>query len=421
MARIILPALHKSQVKAWERRSRFTALRCGRRWGKTVMLQTLAAQHAAMGRSVGIFAPNYKILSPVYREVEGTLRPMITEANRVAGEIHLKGGGGIDFWTLQNPHAGRSRKYHLVLVDEAAFAEEEMEYTWNNAIAPTLLDYKGHAWAMSTPHGIDDDNWFYRICTDRSLGWTEIHAPTAANPFLDAAEVESLKDRYPPLVYRQEYLAEFVDWKGEAFFSEDSLLENGEPVANVPRMDHVFAVMDTAMKDGVEHDGTAIIWCGKTSIPDERMFVFDWDVMRVEGATLESLLPSIYERLEGYATQYNARIGNAGIWIEDRASGTVLLQQARNKGIDVTALPEKLAMIGKEGRALDVSPYVWQGRVKLTPEAYGKQTRYRGIERNHLLSQVCGFRMGVRTEHQMDLLDAFCYAVAISMGNARGF
>jgi hypothetical protein len=33
-----------------------------------------------------------------------------------------------------------------------------------------------------------------------------------------------------PLVYQQEYLAEFVDWAGVAFIGREKLLENGQPV-----------------------------------------------------------------------------------------------------------------------------------------------------------------------------------------------
>ena len=32
------------------------------------------------------------------------------------------------------------------------------------------------------------------------------------------------------LIYQQEYLAEFVDWAGVAFFAREKLLEQGQPV-----------------------------------------------------------------------------------------------------------------------------------------------------------------------------------------------
>lgn len=61
-----------------------------------------------------------------------------------------------------------------------------------------------------------------------------------------------------PLVYAQEYLAEFVDWAGVGFFARDKLLDNGQPVPFPARCDCVFAVIDTASKTGTEHDATAV-------------------------------------------------------------------------------------------------------------------------------------------------------------------
>ena len=57
----------------------------------------------------------------------------------------------------------------------------------------------------------------------------------------------------PLLVYAQEYLAEFVDWMGVAFFSREKLLIDGS-VPYPQWCDIVFAVIDTASKTGTEND-----------------------------------------------------------------------------------------------------------------------------------------------------------------------
>ena len=44
------------------------------------------------------------------------------------------------------------------------------------------------------------------------------------------AYFDHLLKNTPPLVYQQEYLAEFVDWSGAAFFAREHLLVNGEPI-----------------------------------------------------------------------------------------------------------------------------------------------------------------------------------------------
>lgn len=418
---IALPTLHPAQVQAFSVRARFRAIRCGRRWGKTEMGSTIAEDAAIKGQFFGIFAPDYKILAETYTLIAEVLAPITITSSKVEGVIRLTGGGRIDFWTLNNPRAGRSRKYHGVLLDEVAFAGPDMMDIWTKAIRPSLLDFGGYAIAMSTPNGADEENFFWRICNEPEHGFVEYHAPTHTNPFLPASEVAKLQADNHPDVYRQEYLAEFVDWRGTAFFSLESFCLDGKPATLPERVDMVYATIDTALKDGLEHDGTGVVYWAKNTYDETRLYILDWDVLQIQGAFLEDWLPSVQARLEELATSCKARFGNAGPWIEDKGSGTVLIQQAIRHGIAAHAIDGELVAMGKEGRALNISGYVHRGQVKLTQYAFDKITNYRGQSKNHFLSQVCGFRMGTKTPHTLDLLDCFTEGVAIGLGNSEGF
>ncbi len=412
---------HPGQLEIWKRRSDRNVVRCGRRWGKTKLAESILTQYSAKGEYWGLFAPDYKILSETYRDLEMLLRPITEASSKTDGLIRLITGGRVDFWTLNNPKAGRSRRYHGVIVDEAAFAGADMAALWDKAIAPTLLDYEGVAWALSTPNGLDPENWFCQICTDKKLGWKEFHAPTSSNPHLSAAAVAKLKDQYPPLVYQQEYLAEFVDWSGSAFFSETSLLVDGKPVVPPTRCDTVYAVIDTAVKDTLEHDGTAVVYVAKDKRAEHALTILDWDVLQIEGYLLETWLPGVYMRLDELSKECGTRYGSAGSFIEDKSTGSVLIQHARNKGLQVEAIPADLTALGKDPRAISASPYVYRGDVKLSQYAYDKVKNYRGQTRNHLLSQVCGYRPGTKTPHGMDLLDCFTYGVMLGVGDSNGY
>jgi hypothetical protein len=78
--------------------------------------------------------------------------------------------------------------------------------------------------------------------------------------------------------------------------------------------------------------------------------------------------------------------------------------------------------MGKDERAISVSGYVYRGQVKYTDEAFHKTVIYKGKARNHLVEQVETFRVGDKdSKREDDLLDTFCYGIAISLGNASGF
>jgi hypothetical protein len=128
----------------------------------------------------------------------------------------------------------------------------------------------------------------------------------------------------------------------------------------------------------------------------------------------------VLARLVELANATRSRVGSAGAWIEDKASGMILLQQGVNRGWPVQAINSKLTSVGKSERAIDVSGYVYQAQVKISQHAWEKTTVYKETTRNHLTKQVFGFRVGQKDEDD-DLLDAFCSGVAIGLGNVSGF
>jgi hypothetical protein len=127
---------------------------------------------------------------------------------------------------------------------------------------------------------------------------------------------------------QQEYLAEFVDWAGVAFFGREKLLENGQPVRCPKSCDGVFAVIDTASKTGTDHDATAATFFALDGSRRAPLLILDWDIAQIEGALLETWLPMVFDRLEELSRLCSARHGSLGVWIQDKNSGTILLQQA---------------------------------------------------------------------------------------------
>jgi len=421
---IVFPAFHAAQAEIHRgiTANRRTVIRAGRRFGKTIMLETAAADWAIEGLKVGWFCPDYRRLRPSYSRILRTLRPLVTHDSKTEALIEVEGKGSIEFWSLADQDAGRSRDYDWVVLDEASLIAEGLRETFEQAIAPTLLDRRGRAVMAGTPKGIDPNNFFFAVCDDKELGWTEYHAPTRANPMLDAESVANLIKEYPPLVYQQEYLAEFVDWSGTAFFIRENLLLNGQPVRYPTVCDKVFATIDTATKTGKENDGTAVAYWARDSASPHPLTLLDWECQQISGDLLEHWLPNVFGRLQDLARQCRARQGSAGAWIEDKNSGSVLLQQCARRGLPAYPILSKLTSLGKEERCISVSGYLHRNLVKFSEHAFNKTTKYKQQSRNHMLTQVLNFRVGAKDNRaEDDLLDTFTYGVAISLGNAEGY
>lgn len=217
MTRIHIPPItfHSGQQAVITHPARFKVISAGRRFGKTLLaVEWLAlyddGRSAIEGASVAFFAPTYRLLADVWTDMERTLKPVTRKANRTEQRIELITGGKIDFWTLEDPDAGRGRKYHKIVIDEAAHARY-LKDAWEQAIAPTLMDFEGHAWFISTPKGL---NYFYELFQrgqDPAYpDWASFHMPTSTNPHIKPKEIEDMRQAYPELVFRQECLAEFV-------------------------------------------------------------------------------------------------------------------------------------------------------------------------------------------------------------------
>lgn len=238
----------------------------------------------------------------------------------------------------------------------------------------------------------------------------------------DPNYINRLKSSGPPWLVRAWLEGDWDAEAGESLFAEKNLLVDGLPVEFPHRVNEVYAVIDTALKDTVAHDGTAVVFFARRSLYRPiKLFILDWDVLAIQAALLETWLPSIHDRLEGYARTLSARRGNLGSWVEDKGSGTVLLQQARLKGYRAQAIDPKITQLGKEGRAFLISGKYYQNEIKITRPAFDKVSTWHGETRNHFPVEICGFRIGQRTPHQLDLLDCFTSGVAIGLVDRRAF
>lgn len=200
---------HANQQKIISEAKRFNVVCCGRRWGKSKLSVNLLCEPALEGHPTGYFTPTYKLLKETFNDCIKALGPVIVRKSDQQF-IELVTGGIIDFWSLDNPYAGRSRKYKRAIVDEGAFVKNLWE-AWTEAIRPTLTDLKGDAFFFSTPKGKNDFYKLFMRGKSGDHGWGSWQMSTYTNPYIDASEIDEAKQDLPELAFRQEYMAEFSE------------------------------------------------------------------------------------------------------------------------------------------------------------------------------------------------------------------
>jgi len=233
---IKLKKLHAGQQKIRKEARQYNVACMGRRWGKTVFgVDVLTDEGGVLdGYPCAWFAPTYMILLEVWKEVCEILEPLIQHKNKSEKRITLVTGGVIEFWSLEKPDAGRSRKYKRVIIDEAAMVKNLLE-CWERSISATTLDFAEEAqvWFFSTPRGFDDFRELWKRGqkvkgeVDQYPDWMSWKMPTSSNPHISKKYLEKRKRELPELVYSQEHLAEFVDFAG--LLINKDMLKYGRP------------------------------------------------------------------------------------------------------------------------------------------------------------------------------------------------
>ncbi|MDY6780419.1 MAG: terminase family protein [Halobacteria archaeon] len=130
-------------------------------------------------------------------------------------EIYFKNGSVISYRSADRPDSLDGAGVDFLVVDEAA---QTPELVWYQHLRPTLSDTQGEAVFISTPRG---KNWFHdwhaRGQSDDHPDVWSSQAASYENPYVPDTEIDDAASEIPDRVFKQEYLAIFVDESGGVF------------------------------------------------------------------------------------------------------------------------------------------------------------------------------------------------------------
>ena len=205
--------LHPNQEFIFRNRKRFNVIKSGRRFGKSALSINLLIESVLKGEYVGFWYPVYRDGLEVWTEVKNKLNDIISKKDESAKILRFINGAKVDFWSMEDPNSGRGRKYHRIIIDECEKALR-FEEAWTQAIAPTLTDFGGDAYFLSTPQF--GQTYFKKLCKNQDQKpdtWKTFVYSTYDNPHINREEIEMMRTILPPLVFDCEYMAADVDGK----------------------------------------------------------------------------------------------------------------------------------------------------------------------------------------------------------------
>jgi len=204
-----------SQAVIFKSMARFLSIDAGRRWGKTVTGLNWLFEGVCEDEGINWWiAPVYSQSRMAFRKFlsavkEGKVSWMLKNVSHTELRIDFINDGVMEFKSGDNPDSLRGEGLMRVVIDEAARVKREV---WEEIIRPAVSDTGGRVLFLSTPKG---KNWFFDIWTrgqdPLQPEYESWRSPTADNPFVLPADVEQARQSLPDDVFRQEYLAEFLD------------------------------------------------------------------------------------------------------------------------------------------------------------------------------------------------------------------
>lgn len=325
----------------------------GRRFGKTALGTWLLAKPALNGLPTAWFAPTYKTLEEVWSRVERTLAPVTRKRDTQQKRLELVTGGVIDFWTLDAPDPARGRAYASAIIDEAAMAAK-LRSLWEQSIRPTLTDYQGDAWFTSTPkpRAMHDGAAFFRELWERGQQgdgeWKSWRMPSITNPHLAPEEIEAARRELPELVFRQEYLAEFVDFEDGLVKREHLRYAPPPPLSEL----EIVVGVDLAISTKSTADWTCVATLGRHK--DGRVWILSVQRARAE-------FRGVLAMIQAEASRWKPRV----VGIEQvQYQAAVVQELARTTTLPIRGVhPDK----DKVTRFLPLAARFEQGLVYLAP------------------------------------------------------
>ena len=209
----------------------FTIVISGRQVGKTLLAQNQALYWALSKHNQQIMwvSPTSAQALKVFRALKAAVEnaPFFVKANAAADNVSLTfvNGSSISFKSARAEDNLRGPSIHYMIIDEAAFIKNRVVLE----ILFPMLNVKGKkCLIVTTPKG---KNWVHKHYQKGKLktpGYESFRYTYAANPKMNPEIIRIAKENLPEKIFRQEYLAEFVD--GSTIF------ENIDSVCILPKI-----------------------------------------------------------------------------------------------------------------------------------------------------------------------------------------
>ena len=218
---ITLYTPHKNQEKIHQSilndPYKYYVLNIGRQFGKSLLAinQILFWGIKRPNSKIAWISPIYKQAKKVFDDIDSAIykTPICAERNKADLNFKLLTGSTIQFFSAERYDNIRGFTFDYLVCDEFAFIDEK---AWTEVLRATVLVHGKKVLLISTPKG---KNHFYQLHQLDGINpqYKSFKMTSYDNPIIKPSEIDDARITLPDHVFRQEYLAEFIDGGASLF------------------------------------------------------------------------------------------------------------------------------------------------------------------------------------------------------------
>lgn len=222
---------------------KYYSLAIGRQFGKSLLCENQALNwfFNVPNARIGWVSPIYKQCKKVFNEIDNAFannQHVFEDKNKTDLFFKSHNNASINFYSAERYDNIRGETFDYLICDEFAFMDSE---AWTEVLRATVLVRGKKVLLSSTPKG---RNHFHQIHSLDGVNaqYKSFSMTSYDNPIINPTEIDDARATLPDHVFRQEYLAEFVDG-GSGLFKDFVFIKD------TPKTGRMYAGLDVGRAD----------------------------------------------------------------------------------------------------------------------------------------------------------------------------
>lgn len=281
-----------------------------RQIGKSVLCKVLCTKWLLEpNKEIGYLTPTLKLSKKFFNDLTSVIpESLLVKSNASDLVIQSITGSTLYFYSAEQGNRIRGNTFDYLILDEAAFYKEDQgaNHIWYSILQPTIKVKGKKIIMVSTPNGCQG---FWYDLIQKAIKGTKGYSFIKRTIYDDSMcqDIEEIRNSTPDLMWRQEYLVEFI--AGANTF---------------------FTGYHNCYDDTMTFNWNQPLWAGidwSSTGKDETIVTFINGLNQIIQYNIEGDLDSKYSQIASILNKYSLK----GVYAEDNSIGSVMINELKKQ------------------------------------------------------------------------------------------